>query len=205
MLKVGLTGGYATGKSFIASELKRLGCHIIQADKLGHQVLDPEGAAYLPTVETFGPDILSPDATIDRKKLGVLVFASPELLEKLNSFVHPAVFQLEESMMREFAQEDPTGIAVVEAAILIETGRYRAYDRIILTTCSEATQISRGMTRDHLTHEQVTARLKNQMSSEKKKDYTHYVIDTELPKVETARQVEHIFAELSELRKAVKG
>ncbi len=203
MLRVGLTGGYATGKSFIASELKRLGCHVIQADKLGHEVLNPEGAAYLATVETFGPDILAPDATIDRKKLGALAFPSLELLEKLNSIVHPAVFQLEETMMEEFRAEDPTGIAVVEAAILIETGRFKAYDRIILTTCSEAEQITRGMTRDHLTREQVTARLNNQMSSEEKKRYAHYVIDTEVPKAETARQVERIFSELLELRKTV--
>lgn len=201
MLKVGLTGGYATGKSFVASELKRLGCCLISADKLGHQVLQPDGAAYLSTIETFGPEILAPDATIDRKKLGAIVFAAPASLEKLNAIVHPAVFQLEEKMFKDFAQESPNGITVLEAAILIETGRYRLLDCLILTTCSEETQITRGMARDHLTREKVLARLQNQMPFAEKQPLAKYVIDTEGPKPETASQVEQIFKELMQLRK----
>jgi dephospho-CoA kinase len=202
LLKVGLTGGYATGKSFVAAELKRLGCNVIAADKLGHEVLGPNGAAYLPTVETFGPEILNPDATIDRKRLGQLVFASKPLLEKLNSIVHPAVYQLEDKLLREFAENNPTGIAVVEAAILIETGRYREYSVLILTTCSEETQIARGIERDHLTREQVIDRLHNQLPLNEKKKFAQYIIDTDRPKAETSKQVEEVFAELTERRTA---
>ncbi len=200
MLKVGLTGGYATGKSFVAAELDRFGCKIIYADQLGHRVLQPDGEAYLPVIETFGREILAPDTTVDRKRLGTIVFASPELLEKLNNIVHPAVFRLEEKILAELARDNPACIAVIEAAILIETGRYRTFDRIILTTCSEEIQIARAMTRDKLQREQVLARLRNQMSAHEKKSYAHYVIDTGMPKEETAKQVEKVFHQLRGLQ-----
>ncbi len=199
MLKVGLTGGYATGKSFVASELQRLGCHVIHADKLGHEVLEPKGEAYRATIESFGPEILAPDATIDRKRLGARVFASSELLERLNSLVHPAVFRLEAKMLAQIAAKDPDGIAVLEAAILIETGRSRQFDRIILTVCSEEEQISRGMTRDGLSREEVMARLRHQMPADEKRPFANYVIDTGLPKSETAKRVESVYQELQQV------
>ena len=153
MLKVGLTGGYASGKSFVAGELQRLGCHVIHADLLGHAVLEPGAAAYRPAVKAFGPQILTGNGEIDRKKLAALVFEQPALLEKLNSFVHPAVIELEEEMLTSFTAQNPHGIAVIEAAILIETGRDRLFDRLILTACDQETQIARGMKRDHVTRD----------------------------------------------------
>jgi dephospho-CoA kinase len=199
MLKVGLTGGYATGKSLVAKELERLSCHLIYADELGHQVLQPGGEAYAATVEIFGREILNADGTIDRKKLGEIVFASPELLEKLSSLVHPAVIRLEERLLEEFQRQDPHGIAVVEAAILIETGRYAVFDRVILTTCDEETQIARGMKRDHATREQALARLGKQLPLSEKQRHAHYVVDTSGPKQETARQVERVYRELKDI------
>jgi dephospho-CoA kinase len=202
MLKVGLTGGYASGKSLVAAELERLGCHVIYADKLGHAVLAPEGAAYLPAVDLFGPEIVSPDATIDRKKLAAIVFASPHLLEKLTALVHPAVFALEEKMLADFAARYPRGIAVIEAAILVEADRHTFFDRLILTACSVETQIARGMKRDLLTREQVIARLEKQMPLEQKRPFAHYVIDTDGPKQATLLQVETVFRELKNLAEA---
>jgi dephospho-CoA kinase len=202
MLKVGLTGGYATGKSLVAKELERLGCHLIYADELGHQVLQPGGEAYAATVEIFGREILNADGTIDRKKLGEIVFASPELLEKLSSLVHPAVIRLEERLLEEFQRQDPHGIAVVEAAILIETGRYAVFDRVILTTCDEETQIARGMKRDHATREQALARLGKQLPLSEKQRHAHYVVDTSGPKEETARQVQRVYRELKDVAEA---
>jgi dephospho-CoA kinase len=202
MLKVGLTGGYATGKSLVARELERLGCRLIYADELGHAVLEPGGDAYATTVETFGSQILNTDGIIDRKKLGEIVFASTELLGKLSSFVHPAVIRLEERMLEEFQRQDPRGIAVVEAAILIETGRYAAFDRVILTSCDEETQIARAMKRDHATREQVLARVAKQLPLDEKKRHAHYVVDTSGPKEETARQVQRVYEELRELAEA---
>src|SRR5256885_12876891 len=142
MLEVGLTGGYASGKSLVAAELERLGCHVVYADKLGHAVLAPDGAAYLPAIDLFGQEILAPDASIDRKKLAAIVFASPDLLEKLAALVHPAVFALEEKMLGDFAARYPRGITVIEAAILIEAGRHTFFDRLILTAWSVETQIA---------------------------------------------------------------
>jgi dephospho-CoA kinase len=202
MLKVGLTGGYATGKSLVAKELERLGCHLIYADELGHQVLQPDGELYAATVETFGREILNADGTIDRRRLGEIVFDSPELLEKLSALVHPAVIRLEERLLEELQRQDPHGIAVVEAAILIETGRYAVFDRVILTSCDKETQIARGIKRDHATREQVLARLGKQLPLHEKQRHAHYVVDTSGPKEETARQVQRVYRELKEIAEA---
>jgi dephospho-CoA kinase len=204
MLKVGLTGGYASGKSLVAGELERLGCHVIRADLLGHTVLEPGRAAYQATVEKFGPGILSANGEIDRKKLAAIVFEEPELLAKLNAIVHPAVIDLEEQMLKAFEADDAHGIAVIEAAILVETGRDRAFDRLILTACDQETQIARGMKRDHITREQVLARLARQLPLEEKKRHAHYVVDTSGEKQATIRQVEAIFGDLKQLAKALR-
>ena len=196
MLRVGLTGGYATGKSFVAAELEELGCHVIYADRLGHQTLMPDGEAYSPVVSLFGSRILDSSGTIDRKKLGALVFNSPDLLQQLSQIVHPAVFKLEEEAMNGFSQQDPRGIAVVEAAILIETGRWLDYDRLMVTVCSLETQVTRGMKRDGLTREQVLQRVNRQMPLEEKRRLGHYVVDTDGPKESTIRQVREIFRDL---------
>ena len=196
MIRVGLTGGYATGKSFVAAELARLGCHLIYADRLGHQVLQPGNDAYQPTIEAFGAEITATDGSIDRKRLGTIVFGSPDLLKRLTAIVHPAVFRLEERMMREFSARDPQGIAVVEAAILIETGRFKQFDRLILTNCEEAKQIARGIERDGLNTDQIGARLKEQMPLSEKRRYADYVVETGGTPEETLEQVRVIFNEL---------
>lgn len=205
MLKAGLTGGYATGKSFVASALEHLGCLVIYADRLGHAALERDGAAYRPTVEAFGPAVLRPDGSIDRKLLGFEVFGHPERLQQLNSFVHPAVFEMEEEMLTAWKAKHPRGIAVMEAAILVETGRYKVFDCLIVTTCAEETQIARGMKRDHLTRAEVQTRLARQMPAAEKQQHADYIIDTNGTKENTLRQVDAMFAELKELadRKAI--
>ena len=195
-MKVGLTGGYATGKSFVAAELERLGCLIVNADKLGHRVLLPDGDAYAPTVKAFGPEILDDNGFIKRRELGRLVFQSPERLAELNSFVHPAVFQLEEQIIQQFAACHPNGIAVVEAAILIETGRYSYFDCLILTNCSEDLQIKRAMARDNASEDQVRARLRMQMPQTEKRAFADYIIETGSSPGETTQQVQSVFHQL---------
>ena len=202
MLKVGLTGGYASGKSFVAGELETLGCYVIRADLVGHAVLERRGAAYGPVVETFGREILMPDGEIDRKKLASVVFESPELLHQLNGIVHPVVIAEEEEMFAGFAAQNPHGIGVLEAAILIEAGRDRMFDRIILAACDVQTQIARGMKRDHLTQEEVRVRLARQLPLDEKKRHAHYVVDTGGDKQETIRQVRNIFEDLKRLAEA---
>jgi dephospho-CoA kinase len=201
MIKVGLTGGYASGKSLVAARLEELGCHLIYADKLGHEVLLRDGAAYSPTIERFGAGILRSDGSIDRKKLASVVFMERDSLDALTAIVHPAVFRLEQTLMERFAADDPQGIVVVEAAILIETGRFREYDRIIVAACDEATQIARGMKRDGISEEEVRARMANQLPLETKKLYADYVVDTSGIKENTAHQVERILDDLQRVAK----
>ncbi len=199
MLTVGLTGGYASGKTTVAKELERLGCYLIYADKLGHQALQPAGEAYGPTLQAFGPEILNPDGTINRSKLGAIVFASPEKLALLNSIVHPAVYRIQDQLLQEFAEEHTHPIAVVEAAILIETGRYKIYDRLIVTACSEQLQIARAMARDGLTEKQVRTRLGSQLPVADKRAFAHYVIDTDGTTAETLEQVAAVYTDLRRL------
>jgi dephospho-CoA kinase len=196
MLRVGLTGGYATGKSFVAAEFERLGCKLIYADKLGHEVLLPSGEGHAPAVALFGRQILGEDGDIDRKKLGEIVFTRPDLLMKLTEIVHPAVHRLESHLISSYSRENPHAIIVTEAAILIETGRYKTFDRLVVTVCSEKTQINRGMKRDHLTSEEIAGRLRQQMPAAEKPRYAHYVVNTDHPKAETVVRVQSIFEEL---------
>lgn len=188
MLKVGLTGGLACGKTFVGEELARYGCYLIQADELGHQALLPGGPAFEPVLREFGRDILSPDGQIDRRRLAARVFGDPQALARLNSLVHPEVARREEELMAEFAAREPKGIAVVEAAILIETGRHRQFDRIILVTCSEEQQVERALRREGAEEADIRARLSRQMPLQEKRKFADFVIDTSGAKQDTLRQ-----------------
>ena len=157
MLRVGLTGGLATGKSFVGRALAELGCYWIQADELGHHVLRPGGEAYQAVIREFGRGILTEDGIIDRQRLAEEVFGKPERLAKLNSIVHPLVIALEERLMAEFATREPSGIAVIEAAILVETGGHQRFDRLIVTYCDEEQQIERAMRRPGACLHSITA------------------------------------------------
>ena len=199
MLKVGLTGGYATGKTFVAHELERLGCYLIYADRLGHEVLLPDGEAYPSVVAEFGRQILEDNGVIDRKKLAALVFEDAEKLKKLTGYVHPAVFRLERKLLDKFAAQSPQGIAVIEAAILIEANRTDFFDKIILTVCDPETQMARAMKRDHATREEVAARLANQMPDEEKRKHADFVLDTNGAKEQTTAQVKAIHSQLMRL------
>jgi dephospho-CoA kinase len=196
MLKVGLTGGLASGKTFVGEALAALGCHLIQADELGHEILLPGGEAYADVVREFGPGILHEDRTIDRKRLAAEVFEKPERLEILNRLVHPHVFRRERELFEQIAQSDPNGIVVVEAAILIETGNYKAFDRVILVECNEELQIERAMKRDHLDRGQVLSRLRSQMPLAEKRKFAEFVIDSSGSKEETLRHVRDVYDEL---------
>ncbi len=195
-MKVGLTGGLACGKSFVGEVLRSYGCLLIQADELGHAVLEPDGEAYHDVVREFGSGILGADGRIDRRALASQVFGAPERLEALNRLVHPPVYRREDELMAEFAAREPHGIAVVEAAILIETGSYRRYDRVVLVTCREEQQVERAMRREGASEGDVRARLSRQMTLEEKRKYAHFVIDTSGEKEETVRQTRAVFHEL---------
>ncbi len=196
MLRVGLTGGLASGKSFVAEQLAKLGCFIVNADKLGHDVLLPGGEAYAPAVAEFGRDILDTGGVINRRRLAAIVFNDPERLTRLNSFVHPAVRERTRALIEEFARREPNGIAVVEAAILIETGAYKSYDRLIVAVCTEEEQLERAMRRDGLTRAEALARLGRQLPLSEKVKYADYVIDTSGTKQRTIEQTRAVYESL---------
>jgi dephospho-CoA kinase len=200
MLRVGLTGGLASGKSFVGRSLADLGCYLIRADELGHQVLEPGGEAYDPVVREFGTGILNPDRTIDRRRLGALVFHDPARLEKLTVLVHPPVRARTRTLLEEYEADHPHGIAVVEAAILVETGGYRDYARLILAVCSEEQQIERAMARDGLTREEVLDRLSRQMPLDQKIQFADYVIDTSGPKENTVARTSAVYESLLRIK-----
>ena len=199
VLRVGLTGGLASGKSFVGRALADMGCFLIQADELGHQVMAPDGEAYDGIVREFGTEILHADGTINRRYLAGLVFGNPERLEKLNALVHPPVRARERALAAAFAGRNPGGIAVTEAAILIETGRHASYARLIVAVCGEQQQIERAMARDHLTREEVLDRIRRQMPLEEKVKYADYVVDTSGTKEHTLEQTRGVYESLRRL------
>jgi dephospho-CoA kinase len=196
MLKVGLTGGLASGKTFVGEALASYGCLLIQADLLGHEVLAPGGEAYQQVVEEFGNTILSEQGAIDRRALAAQVFGSPDRLARLNSLVHPPVLRREEQLLAEFAAREPHGIAVLEAAILIETGTYGRFDRIILVVCEEECQVERALRREGANLADVRARLSRQMPLAEKRKFADFVIDTSGEKEDTLRQTRAVYEAL---------
>lgn len=193
---VALTGGMATGKGFVGQVFVELGCHRLEADKLGHETLLPGGEAYPEVVRRFGPGILAADRTIDRRRLGALVFPDPARLEELNAIVHPAVERLRQARLAGIAQRDPDAIVICEAAIYIETGAWRRFDKVILTVCGRELQIQRAMARSGWTREETEARLARQWSDDEKRKVADYVIDTSGSFDETRRQTIAVYNHL---------
>lgn len=196
MLKVGLTGGIASGKSFVGEALAALGCFVIRADDLGHEVLAPGGEAYQPVIREFGREILDSSGAIDRPRLAALVFNQPERLARLNAIVHPAVLRREDELAAQFFSRDPGGIAVLEAAILIETGSYKRYDKLILVFCSEEQQLERALRREGAVEADVRARIARQMPLADKRKFADYLIDTSGTKDNTLQQTRTVYQEL---------
>ncbi len=165
---IGLTGGIASGKTAVSQRLGELGAHIIDADRVGHQVLAPEGEAFAPVLQAFGRDVLGPDGSIDRRKLGAKVFGDPEALLRLNAISHP---RMRERMAGEIAAvrgrpagQLPPGI-VLDAAILFEAGWDRLCDRVWSVEAPQEVALQRLMTRNGLTREAALARLNAQWSN----------------------------------------
>jgi dephospho-CoA kinase len=200
MLTVGLTGGLASGKSFVSAALTELGCHVLHADAVGHEVLEPGGEACEAVIAEFGGEILNEDGAIDRRRLAAVVFSAPQRLAKLNSLVHPAVFRREDEFIRGIGAAEPDAIVVVEAAILVETGSYRKFDRLVVTVCDRETQIRRAMKRDRLTRAEVEVRLSRQLPAEELRRAAGYVIDTSGTKENTLAQVQELYRALRSLR-----
>jgi len=199
MLRVGLTGGIATGKTTVAAMLRELGCRLLEADKIAHQTIEPGGAAYEKVVREFGRGILTPEGLVDRKKLGAIVFAEPARLARLNAIVHPPVLAEQTRQLAAIEKTDMHAIAVVEAALLIEAGFDLKLDYMVVTWCTPEQQLARltapGVGRA-LTVEQAKQRIAAQMPVEEKRKRADAVIDCSGTIEHTRAQTIELFAKL---------
>lgn len=196
MLKVGLTGSIAVGKSAVLAVFRELGCATFDADKIAHLVMEPGRQAYEDVVREFGQAVLAADGSIDRAALGAIVFPDAARRKRLNQIVHPHVIEEQNRLLAEAQAAEPSGIAVVDAALMIESGGYRRFDKLIVVFCDRETQIARLMRRNQITREQAELRVAAQMSSEEKRRYADYEIDTSGTLEETRLRVIEVHKEL---------
>jgi dephospho-CoA kinase len=204
MLKVGLTGSIAVGKSYVVSVLAELGCVTFDADKVAHSVMEPGRPAYEDIVREFGDRVLATDGSIDRGNLGQIVFANEARRIRLNEIVHPRVIEEQNRLLQEAEAKNPDGITVIDAALMIESGGYKRFEKLIVVYCDRETQIERLMRRNQITRLDAEARIAAQMSSIEKRKYADYEIDTTGGFDQTRQRVIEIHRELQRLSKTPK-
>jgi dephospho-CoA kinase len=178
MLKVGLTGSIAVGKSFVLGVLAELGCRILDADRTAREVVAPGTPGLNAVIESFGREILKDDGTLDRAALGAIVFSDEEKRRRLNSILHPFIIAAQDEQLRQWQEETPDAIAVVDAALMIESGGYLRFDKLIVVHCRPEVQLERLMSRDGLSPEDARRRIATQMPQEEKITFTDLLIDT---------------------------
>ena len=203
MLKVGLTGGIASGKSVVGEMFVKLGAHLIRADDIAHDLMQPGQAVYDEVVRRFGPQILDPDGCINRPRLAAVAFGTASgaaRVEELNAIVHPAVVKHENEWMDEVGRKDSRAVAIVEAALILEAGVADRFDRLLVVTCSPEQRVQRFATRLGISLDaaraEVTRRMAAQFSEEKKVKAADFVIDNSGSLDATEEQVRHVFATL---------
>jgi dephospho-CoA kinase len=187
---IGLTGGIGAGKSTVTQMLEELGAAVIDADKVGHQIYLPDLPAWREIVETFGPEVLNADRSINRQALGTMVFADPEALRTLNRIVHPKMFDRMAELIAELRMHAGIKAIVVEAAVLIEANWQPLADQVWLVIASETVVVERLAKQRHLSPEQVRSRIAAQLSNEERRQHAHVVIrnDGSLDEVRAAVQ-----------------
>jgi dephospho-CoA kinase len=198
MLRVGLTGSIGVGKSFVAGLLAELGCHVLDADLTAREVVEPNSVALKKLVAEYGPEVLQPDGALDRARLGALVFGDAQRRSTLNSILHPYIIERQDELLREWEAVDPEGIAIVDAALMIESGGYKRFDKLIVVHCRPEIQLQRLMLRNALSREEAEKRISAQMSQEEKKKFADYLIDTSEGFDDTRRQTDQVYAALQE-------
>ena len=197
MLLVGLTGGIAAGKSLVSEILRGLGAYIIDADKIARQVVEPEKPAWFEIVKFFGRDIINKDKTINRKRLGEIIFNDPVKKRKLEEIVHPKVIEEENRLVKEYGRKNPNGIVIIDAALLIEAGSHKRVDKLIVVYADKETQFKRLSERDRLSRADAEKRTASQLPLDKKVKMADFVIDNSKGIEETRRQTIDIFNKLS--------
>ena len=189
------------GKSFVSGVLAELGCRVLDADETARAVVEPGSPALCDVVARFGPDVLKSDGTLDRPALGALVFADSGKRTALNSILHPYIIAQQDERLREWEAIDPNGLAIVDAALMIESGGYQRFDKLIVVHCRADVQLERLMTRDKLNRGKAEARIATQMPQEEKRKFADYLIDTSAGFEQTRRRTTEVYGELCAARK----
>jgi dephospho-CoA kinase len=203
MLRVGLTGSIAVGKSYVAGLLRELGCRVTDADEVARRVVEPGTEGLRAVAEAFGPEVLREDGTLDRARLGALVFGDEEKRLRLNALLHPLIMAEQDAQLRRWELEDPRGVGVVDAALMIESGGFRRFDKLVVVHCRPEAQLERLMRRNQLMREEAERRIAAQMPQAEKLRYADFAIDTSGDFEDTRRQTEAVYRELKSL--AEKG
>jgi dephospho-CoA kinase len=208
MLKVGLTGGIASGKSVVGEMLVALGARLVQADRIAHSLMQPGEPVYNEVVRLFGREILNSDSSINRSKLAELAFGpanAPERkrasrIEELNRIVHPVVIRRQDEWMEEMGRQDPRSVAIVEAALILEAGAAKRFDRLIVVTCNEEQRVARFAARQKMDMEaarkEVLRRMAAQLPDEEKIKAADYVIDNSGSLEATREQAQAVWEKL---------
>ena len=192
---IGLTGGIGSGKSTVSRFLADLGAFIIDADKVGHEVYLSDTVCWRELVKTFGNRILAADNTIDRKKLGIIVFSNPEELKRLNSIVHPLMFEMAKQKIADYRRQG-VEIVVLDAPILYETNWTSLVDEVWVVVSNEANVIKRGVARTGLPEEQVRLRIHSQMSNEERIKRAQAVIHNDGSAEDLKKKVKELWEQL---------
>jgi dephospho-CoA kinase len=201
MLRIGLTGSIGVGKSFVSSVFADLGCHLLDADQTSREVVLPGTPSLNAVNEAFGGDVLLQDGTLDRQRLASIVFADEEMRLRLNAILHPYIIARQDEILSEWEREDPEGIGIVDAALMIESGGFRRFDKLIVVHCRPDVQLERLMLRDRLTMPDAQKRIASQMSQEEKKKFADYLIDTSDGFEPTRRRTVEVYNDLLRLRR----
>ncbi|HEX7829207.1 MAG TPA: dephospho-CoA kinase [Thermoanaerobaculia bacterium] len=192
ILRAGLTGGIASGKSTVREMFGALGCYVLDADKLVATLYEPGRAGHAALVATYGDGILRSDATIDRVKLADIAFAHPDAAKKLNALIHPLVGEYTKELLDEYERTHGEGIAVVEATLLLEANGRRRYDKIVVVDVDPEIQVARGIARG-LSREEITRRIANQMPREERLKHADYVVENNGDRAALEREVDRVF------------
>ena len=196
MLKVGLTGSIAVGKTFVCEILRERGAFVLDADQTAREVVAPESRGWQLIVDNFGKDVLQSDNTINRAKLGALVFADEGRRQLLNSIVHPLVIEAQNEWLSSIENDSPEAIAIIDAALKIESGGYARFDKLIVVWCEPEIQIERLMARNGFSRPEALQRISAQMPQEEKKRFADFLIDTTGGFEAARRQTVEVFEQL---------
>lgn len=177
-MKIGLTGSIAVGKSFVGEVFRELGALVLDADQTAREVVAPETVGLRAIVEAFGAGVLNPNGALDRMKLGAIVFADPAKRQLLNEIVHPLVIEKQDEWLKTCERENANAVCIVDAALMIESGGYRRFEKLVVVWCDAATQLKRLMNRNRLSETDARARIDAQMPQTEKKRFADFLIDT---------------------------